>query len=339
MLRNSLTHVARGADAVCFFQWRASAQGAEKFHSALVPHAGTDTAAWREVLALSSTLDALAEVAGTTVRADVAVLFSWQSWWATDTEARPSQDVRYLDQVHAAYRSVRGLGYTADVVAPGTDLSRYRLVVVPCLHLVSDQDAAGINAYVAGGGHAVVTFYSGIVDDADRVRLGGYPGAFREMLGVVAEEFFPLLPGHRVTLTGGATASLWTEQLRATTAEIVDSYADGPLPGVPAVTRNSYGQGTSWYVATALDDDGLRDLLRDAGRAAGVRAAGPETDGSVEVVRRAGGGSSYVFVINHGEQDIEHTVTGHDLLTGEAVPGVLKVGAGCVRVVREEPVS
>ena len=57
MLRNSLTHVARGADAVCFFQWRASAQGAEKFHSAMLPHAGTDTAVWREVLDLSATLD------------------------------------------------------------------------------------------------------------------------------------------------------------------------------------------------------------------------------------------------------------------------------------------
>ena len=57
MLRNSLTHVARGADALCFFQWRASAQGAEKFHSAMLPHAGTETAVWREVLELSATLD------------------------------------------------------------------------------------------------------------------------------------------------------------------------------------------------------------------------------------------------------------------------------------------
>ncbi|MFF5175620.1 beta-galactosidase [Micromonospora sp. NPDC000089] len=339
LVRNSLTHVARGADSVCFFQWRASTQGAEKFHSAMVPHAGTDTATWRQVLDLSSTLGALAEVAGTTVRADVAILFDWQAWWATDTEARPSKDVRYLDQVHATYRALRGLGHTTDVVAPGTDLSRYGLVVVPCLHLVSDEDAAAINGYVAGGGHAVVTFYSGIVDAADKVRRGGYPGAFREMLGVVTEEFVPLLPGDRVTLTGGATASLWTERLRATTAVTVDSYADGPLPGVPAVTRNSYGQGASWYVATALDDDGLRDLLRSAGRAAGVRATGPETDGSVEVVRRTGDGRTYVFVINHGRQDIEHPVTGRDLLTGEAVPGLLKVGAGAVRVVREEPVS
>jgi beta-galactosidase len=288
------------------------------------------------VLELSSTLDALAEVAGTTVAADVAILFSWESWWATDTEARPSQDVRYLDQVHAAYRAARRLGVTADVVAPGTDLSGYRLVVVPCLHLVSDEDAAALNAYVAGGGHAVVTFYSGIVDVADRVRLGGYPGAFREMLGVVAEEFFPLLPGDRVTLTGGGEATLWTEQLRTTTAEVVDSYADGPLPGVPAVTRNSFGQGISWYVATALTDDGLQDVLRTASRQAGVHAVGPENDGSVEVVRRRGDHGSYVFVINHGRQDIEHAATGRDLVTGEVVAGALKVSAGGVRIIREE---
>nr|BFE72907.1 hypothetical protein GCM10020092_062080 [Actinoplanes digitatis] len=234
MLRNSLTHVARGADSLCFFQWRASARGAEKFHSALVPHAGTDTRAWREVLDLSATLAALAEVADTTVQADVALLFSWESWWSADTEARPSQDVRYLEQVHAAYGAVRELGVTADVVAPGADLSRYRMVVVPCLHLVTDEEAAGIDAYVAGGGHAVVTFYSGIVDGTDRVRLGGYPGAFRDLLGVVAEEFHPLLPGDRVRLCGGGTATLWTELLRTTTAKTIDAYADGPLPGVPA---------------------------------------------------------------------------------------------------------
>ncbi|MET8150606.1 beta-galactosidase [Actinoplanes sp. NPDC049668] len=337
LLRNSLTHVARGADSLCFFQWRASARGAEKFHSALVPHAGTDTRVWREVLELSATLAALAEVADTTVRADVALLFCWESWWSADTEARPSQDVRYLEQVHAAYGAVRELGATVDVVAPGADLSRYRLVVVPCLHLVTDADAAGIDAYVAGGGHAVVTFYSGIVDGTDRVRLGGYPGAFRELLGVVAEEFHPLPHGGRVRLCGGGSATLWTELLRTTTAKTVDAYADGPLPGVPAITRNTYGDGTAWYVATALDQPGLRELMDTALREAGVRPVGPRNDGSVEVVRRTGDGRAYVFVVNHGTHPVEYAVTGRELITGTAVDGLLRVPAGAVRVVREEP--
>jgi beta-galactosidase len=336
MTRNSLTHVARGADGVCFFQWRASAQGSEKFHSALVPHAGTDTAVWREVVELGATLDRLDEVAGTRVVADAAVVFSWESWWAADGEARPSHAVRYLDQVHAAYRALHELGVTVDVVGPDSDLSGYGLVVVPALHMVTDAQAVRVASYVEAGGHALVTFWSGIVDQDDRVRLGGYPGAFRELLGVVAEEVAPLLPGVRVTLDTGAHASLWTERLRTTDATAVASYADGPLAGVPAVTRAERGDGVAWYVATALDAPDLRDVLRSAVLGAGVSPTGPEGDGSVEVVRRTGDGRSYLFVINHAHRDLEHPATGHELVTDRPVAGHVHVPAGSVRVVRED---
>ncbi|WP_230686656.1 beta-galactosidase [Catellatospora vulcania] len=334
--RNSLTHVARGADALCFFQWRASAQGAEKFHSAIVPHAGTQTAVWREVLELSATLDRLAEVGGSTVEADTAILFDWESWWATDTEARPSQGVRYLDQVHAAYRALRELGVTTDLVSPAADLSRYRAVVVPCLHMVRDRDATALSDFVHAGGHALVTFYSGIVDEHDRIRLGGYPGAFRDLLGVTVEEFVPLPPGAETTLDSGARATAWTELLHTTTAETVDRYTDGPLPGVAAVTRNRHGAGQAWYVATALDPADLRDVLRRAIRDAGVTACGPESDGTVEVVRRRGHDHRYTFVINHGDKDIEHHISGHELVADEPAGPVLRVPAGTVRVVRQE---
>ncbi|AEV87609.1 beta-galactosidase [Actinoplanes sp. SE50] len=326
MLRNTLTHVARGADSVCFFQWRASAQGAEKFHSALLPHAGTDTVAWREVLRLSDTLGRLGEVAGTTVRADVALLFSWDSWWAAEGEARPSQAVEYLDQVHAAHRALRDLGVTCDVVAPGAELTSYKVVVVPCLYMVDDLAAVRIADFVAAGGKLLVTFFSGIVDERDRIRLGGYPGAFRDVLGVRVEEFAPLKPGDEVRLSNGATATLWTERLRVTTAEPVASYLDGPLLGVPAVTRNAFGAGTAWYAATALDAGALRDLLREI---TGVTAEKPK---NTEVVRRG----HYLFVINHGAEPIEYPVTGFDLVTEKATDGLLRVEGGGVAVVREE---
>ncbi|MEV4279486.1 beta-galactosidase [Actinoplanes xinjiangensis] len=326
MIRNSLTHVARGADSVCFFQWRASAQGAEKFHSAMLPHAGTDTVAWREVLKLSETLDRIGEVAGTEVEADVALLFSWESWWSAEGEARPSQAVTYLDQVHSAHGALRDLGVTTDVVAPNADLSRYRLVVVPGLYMVSDTDAQAITDYVSAGGRLVVTYFSGIVDERDRIRLGGYPGAFREVLGVLAEEFGPLLPETSVRLSNGATGTLWTERLRTTTASVVATYEDGPMAGIPAITRNEYGAGTAWYVATKTD---LSDVLREA---TGVVSDGRGT----EVVRRRGDGRSYLFVINHGTEAVERPAHGTDLVTGKTVDGVLTVQGGGVAVVREE---
>ncbi|MFI1994370.1 beta-galactosidase [Actinoplanes sp. NPDC020271] len=332
MLRNTLTHVARGADSICFFQWRASAQGAEKFHSALLPHAGTDTVAWREVLRLSQTLDAIGEVAGTTVDADVAIVFSWESWWAAEGEARPSQAVTYLDQVHGAHRALRALGVTCDVVSPDADLSQYRAVVVPCLYMVGDVAAERITEYVAAGGHLLVTFFSGIVDERDRIRLGGYPGAFRDVLGVRVEEFAPLRPDHRVNLSGGGIGSLWTERLRTTSAATIASYLDGPLPGTPAITRNEFGDGVAWYLATALDDDGMQRFLRDV-------VPNREFDlGSddVEVVRRRGDGRSYLFVVNHGVNPVEYPAAGHNLITNEPVGGTLRVEGGGVAVIREE---
>jgi beta-galactosidase len=346
MTRNSLTHVARGADAVCFFQWRASRQGSEKFHSAMVPHAGTDTEVWREVVALGATLDRLGEVQGTTVVADVAMLFSWEAWWAGDGESRPSHDVRYLDQVHSFHAALRELGVTVDLINPAaasTPLTPYRLIIAPALYLLSDASAARLNSWVAGGGHLMVSFFSGIVDDDDRVRLGGYPGAFRETLGISVEEFVPLRPGHRVRLDNGGAASLWTERLRttgpgATTtgAETIARYLDGPLAGVPAITRTTAGAGTAWYVATALDPASLRDLLRTVCERAGATALGPESDGTIEVIRRAAADRSYLFVINHGGTAIDLAAFGHELVTGEPVDRTLRVPAGAVRVLRED---
>lgn len=336
MRRNSLAHVARGADAVCFFQWRQSRAGAEKFHSALVPHAGTGTRLWREVVELGATLEAIGEVAGSTVRAEVAILFDWNARWAAELDSHPSRDVTYLDRSQALYRALWDAGVTVDLVHPDAVLSGYRLVLVPTLYLVTDDAAGNLRGYVERGGHALVTYWSGIVDEHDQVRLGGYPGAFRDLLGVSTEEFLPLREGERVHLGGGAldgeTADVWTEALALRGATAVSSYVDGPLPGVPAVTRNAVGEGAAWYVATRLQPSGTAALVRELCAAAGVRV---HDRAGVEVVRRHGSGATYLFVINHTGEDAQVPVTGTDLVSGRECSGAVEVAAGAVAVVRE----
>jgi len=334
MIRNSLTHVARGADGISFFQWRASLQGSEKFHSAMLPHAGVDTKVWREAVELGATLAKLAEVTGSRVVTDVALVFDWQAWWATDLDSHPTGDVTYLDQVHRVYNALIAEGFTVDIVAPGASLAGHKLVVVPSLYLVSDADAASLSAFVAAGGHAVVTFFSGIVDEDDRVRTGGYPGAFRELLGVSTEEFFPVAPGVELALSDGSTATTWSEWVHLRGASAVSSFTTGPLVGVPAVTRNTFGDGEAWYLATELDPAGLRGVLATAARAAGVATPAASPDG-VEIIRRSGENGDYLFVINHTDAAFETPAAGTELITDTAVAGTLAVPAGEVRVVRE----
>ena len=335
MIRNSLTHLARGADGICFFQWRASAQGTEKFHSALLPHAGTRSQKWREVLELGRVLRSVGEVSGSTVVSDVAVLFSWESWWALDLDSHPSQDVRYLEQVHAVYRALWDAGVTVDVVEPGSDLSAYRLVVVPALYMIDDSAAQVVSDYVAAGGAAFVTFFSGIVDRDDRVRGGGYPGAFIELLGIRVDEFFPLAPEQVVTLDDGSSASLWSERIELETAVAVSSFADGLLAGGPAFTRNGFGQGSAWYLGTALARSDLHRVLSRAAREAGVPVTDLGLDGLEVVLRRSDRGD-YLFVINHGDRSANRPGAGRELITGEHV-NEINVPAGGVRVVRLEP--
>ncbi|MBQ0895084.1 beta-galactosidase [Micromonospora sp. U56] len=332
--RNSLAHVARGADGVLFFQWRASRAGAEKFHSALVPHAGPDTKVFREVCQLGADLKALAEVRGSRVDAEVAILFDWEAWWGVELDSHPSVDVTYVDRLQALYGALWRAGVTTDVVHPSADLSGYQLVLVPTLYLVRDADAEALHRYVDGGGTALVTYFSGIVDEHDHIRLGGYPGAFRDLLGVRTEEFFPLREGERVRLDDGATAGVWTEWLHPEGAEVLASYADGPLPGVAALTRHRVGRGTAWYVGTRLDEAATDRLVARLLAEAGARPPVAAPTG-VEVVRRRDGDRSWLFVINHTDAEVRLDVTGTELLGGARCTGELRVPAGEVAVVRE----
>ncbi|MFF2376787.1 beta-galactosidase [Streptomyces xiamenensis] len=337
MARNSLAHVARGSEGAMFFQWRASRSGAEKFHSAMVPHAGTDSRIWREVVALGADLGSLSALRGTRTVADAAIVWDWQSWWAQKLEWRPSEDLDTRERAEAVYAALFDRHLTVDFAHPEADLSAYPLVVVPALYLMTQAAGRNLRAYVEGGGTLVVGHFSGIVDEHDAVHPGPHPGALRDVLGLTVEEFQPLREHERVTLEGPdghrLTADVWAETVVARGAEPVWTYTDGPAAGCPAVTRHELGEGSAWYLSTRLDADDLDTVLAAAGLDAGI-AAREDLPRDVEVVRREGAAGRYVFVINHTAADAEVPVggAGRELFGGRRVEGDLSVPAGTVRV-------
>jgi beta-galactosidase len=334
LARTSLAHLARGADGIAYFQWRASLAGAEKFHSALVPHAGTDTKVWREVVELGGLLSRLSDLRGTAVTARVAVVFDWQAQWASALNGHPTTLVDYDREGQEWYAAFWDAGITVDVVPPDASLSSYDVVVVPGLYSCTEQAAGHIAAAAQAGAQVVVTYSSGIVDEREHVLPGGYPGAFRELLGIRTEEFFPLAPDQVVHLDDGSSATVWTELLHLEDADALASYVDGPVAGVPATTRRRVGPGAAWYVATRLDAEALARLVAQVCAAAGV-APVLEVPSGVEVVRRENDDRSYLFVLNHLGHDVDIMVSGHDIGKDEAVSGDVTVRAGGFTVIRE----
>jgi beta-galactosidase len=305
--RDSLLHVAHGADAVCFFQWRQSRGGAEKYHSAMLPHAGADSSLFRSVIDLGARLRDLAPLAGTPrTPARAAILFDWQSWWAAELDSHPTDRLRYRREAFDWYTAFLDLGVRADVVPLAADLSGYDVVVAPILYVIPAALSARLTSFVDGGGHLVTTYFSGIVDENDQVYLGGYPGALRELLGIRIEEFAPLLDDERAELDNGLSGTMWSDRIDVTdeAVEVLASYKTGDLAGRAAVTRRPAGAGSAAYVSTRLGPEGLGVVLGELLARAGVTSDLPaELRGRVEVAQRG----DFRFVFNRTDEPVDIT--------------------------------
>jgi beta-galactosidase len=336
MRSDSIGYVARGSDSVMFFQWRTGRGGAELHHSAMVPHAGPETRVFREVTELGADVGRLAEVAGSTVRAKVAVLSDVNSWWAMESRGMPSSRMRYVPALREVHTALWQAGVVVDFAHPEHDISSYDVVFVPSLYLMSDAAAANLEQYVAGGGQLALGCFSGVADEVHAIRQGGYPGGLKDVLGLRVEEFHPLTDDRVVRLTTGATGSLWSEDLQTRGAEVLAAYAGGTLDGRPAITRNRYGAGFGWYVSTRLARPALADHVGQVLAAAGVSPELPGAPGDVEAIRRhASDGRSWLFLFNHGNVTHQLPVHGVDLLTDRHIDGDLTLPAGAVAVLRE----
>lgn len=268
IIRDALVHVANGADGICFFQWRQSCAGAEKFHSSMLSHVGEDSKQFREVCALGAALETLKPVVGSRVaKSKIAMVYDYDSWWSWENGLLTSL-FDYRAEVYHWYRAALDAGVSADIVGKTGDWMTYETVIFPVLLLAEKDLAKKAEQYVQNGGTLVVTYGSGIMDEREHVYLGGYPGAFRDLLGIRIEEFVAIDEEDQVTLDNGWHGAMWADDITSVTedceviARIDHSAADHGLRGQAIVTRRKLGEGTSWYIGTKLSREDAEQFFR-----------------------------------------------------------------------------
>jgi len=329
--------VARGGDGILFFQWRQSRAGAEKWHSAMVTHTGDEhSRIYREVAQLGNELKKLDDVVGSRVEAQAAIVFDWENWWALELPSKPSSDVKYIEQIRNVYRALHEANIGVDFVKPTDDLSKYKLVAAPALYMVTAEAAANLEQYTKQGGTLLVTFFSGMVDENDRVHLGGYPAPLRKVLGLAVEEFDALAEGasNRIRATGAKPwlsgewkAELWADVIRLEGAEPLAVFAEDFYAGGAAATVHAFGAGRAYYVGTFPEPAFMSALLRGVAAECGIAPA-IEAPHGVEATVRAGENGRFTFLLNHsGAAAVVSLPEGRytDLLTGASYGSSAKV--------------
>jgi beta-galactosidase len=338
LMAETAQSIGRGADGIMFFQWRQSRAGSEKFHSAMLPHAGTETRVWDAVTALGARLAALPDLPPPGRDARVALVFDWESWWGVEERDHPTR-IDYLALSLEWYGALHRRGLMVDIVAPESVDDGYDLVVAPLLYLLREEGAAALERFVAGGGTLLTGPFSDIVDEHDQFRDGGFLTQLGPALGVRFEDFGAIggtsaggtgvgaLPT-RATQTGGSVTfrlgsgaypgRLVAERVHATSADVVAEFTDGLTAGGPALTRHRHGDGEAWYVATQPVAEGLEAVVGQVVRASGVSPVVADLPRDVEAARRG----DLVTLINHGDTRVDIAIDGTDAETRAVVDRV-----------------
>lgn len=361
--------VARGADTVMFFQLRRSVGACEKYHGAVIEHSGHEhTRVFREVAELGRELEQLGDTL-LDARADskIGIIYDWENRWATELSSGPTVALNYAQEVHKYYDALYSRHIQADIIGVEEDFSRYDLVIAPVMYMVKPGFAEKAEAFAAAGGAFITTFFSGIVDQNDLVRTGGYPGELRKLLGIWSEEIDALLPEqrNRIVMTesgelaGGPDAQdggprafagmrseyecgLLCDLIHSEGAEVKAVYGDDFYSGMPALTVNRFGEGEAWYVASSPEPAFLRDFLGSLCSRLGIEALVEEASAELEAAVRVKDGKRYLFLLNHGAEEGWAALPaggGVDLLTGATVGGRVSVPGKGVRIVQSGRIS
>ncbi len=335
--------LAHGSDGQVWFRWRTCTAGREQYWHGLLGHDGEPLRRYREAAQTASELHKLApHLAGTKVRAEIAIIYDYDSIWSLEIQpGYPENSV--VKAIGRYYGALFRSGVAADIVPPGTDLSKYRLVLAPAFHVVPDAVADSLDEYVKSGGILLTDCRFAVKDENNLCHERTLPGKLSDTFGIRIEEYESVDGGAAYHLSYGAegkefTVEGYTDWVTAMDAESMGKFYDGHLSSFAPVTRHGVGKGVAWYCGVVVTEEEFYDnLVRDLLREAGIEPVADLPNG-VEATMREGEAGRFLFIVNHLDMaaSVSLPCQGTELLTDKHVAGEISLAGFGVAVVRVE---
>ena len=340
---SSFQQIAHGSDSTLYFQIRQAWGNSEKYHGAVIGHDGSaDNRVFKDVAQYGQELEQIAEIKGATKHVRVAIVFDWDSNWALNRGGGFGRPTRLgIQTLQKHYANLWQQDIACDIITSDDDFTAYDLVIAPMLYLMRPETMQQLQDYVAAGGTLVSSYFTGMVDDNDRVNLGGWPEPLQQLFGIKTKELDTLLPGeqYHIKYAGKTYATHDYDQVvTATDAEVLGTYVDNFYQGTPAVTKHRYQQGTAYYLSARSSADFIQDFYQSIIDELGLANDFIEIGNPVVSCQdRYQGGTCYHFLMNFSEQvqNVRLKRPAVNLLTGQDVSQNVELAKYGVMILRE----
>jgi beta-galactosidase len=324
--------ISRGACGVLFFLWRQPRIGSEKFYGSVLTHDGRgENRGYHEIRQMGQEIKRLDPVLrDTRVVAETCILFSHENEWNFKFNKQPNKYFNQREHVQLFYNALHDRNIPVDFARPTEDLSKYKLVIVPSMHLLAGGEADLLKLYVQNGGVLVGTCNTGLVDEHHIAPDSGYPHDMTDLFGMEVLEFDPLPPGeeNHLTIKGAFAAThlhparLWCDIIEPKGCQVLATYAKDFYGGRPAITLHEYGQGKAIYIGTTSHQFFYYDLIVWLRQLCGLFPLLKVPD-TVEVSMRQKEKTKIYFLLNHQNSPVRISFFKpmHDFLSGKTFTG------------------
>ncbi|MBE5804029.1 MAG: beta-galactosidase [Clostridiales bacterium] len=310
----ALQAFAHGADTVVHFRWRTANIGAEMHWHGLIDHSNVPGRRFDEFADLCREAETLHQAQGAEIRADVAILFSFENEYAFKIQPQ-TNGYYYLEQLQRLHAAFTRLGMNVDIIGQHESLEGYRIVCAPEMYVTDMNVVRRLHDFAAQGGTVILTTRSGVKDENNNAIMAQLPTVYRDMVGAFATEYDPIGYDHvPVCFADGAKARgrQWCDVLETEGAQALACYDGEYFRGKAAVTRNGYGKGVVYYIGTVGDQALYDKLVRDAVTEAALEFI-PGLPAHVEVTTRKGDGCAFRFIFNNAGQEQRFTLDGVEI--------------------------
>lgn len=317
----ALQAYAHGADVVVHFRWRSAPSGAEMYWQGILDPDNVPGRRYREFQELCQSVREMPQMDGAMPNNRVAVLYSAVQEYAFQIQHQ-AEGMYYLEVLKSWHDAFTCLGVGVDLIAEHASLENYDVVVAPNLMVQDDAVVRELYDFARQGGTVILTHRCGVKNAFNQCMAEPLPSVYRELSGITVREYDPLGSSERVLEIcdsawkghlkkwKGRVADDWEEQgsycsrwcdlleVGQKQVDILAVYGEEFYQGMPAITRNHYGNGKCYYQGTVLQREAYIALAEAILQEKQILYY-PNLPIGVEITERVGDGKRWQFLFNN----------------------------------------